>query len=219
MLEETKLTRIKKSLLEYATLVESMLEKAIKGLVENNATILEEVIDSDENIANNFEIRLDEMCISLIARHQPAGKSLRTVLMMSNINSALERMGDHAVTISESGLFLIERPAVKPLIDTPRMSEVVKGMIEDSIKSFIDEDAELANEVCMRDDIVDGLRDQITRELITFMGSDPCTIERSLHLMKISSNLERMADLATNICEDVIYMVEGKVIKHHSDTV
>lgn len=215
MLEETKLNRIKKELLEYATIVESMIGKGIEGLTGNKESLLKEVILVDEPKVNDYEIRLDEMCIAVVAQHQPAGKALRTVFMMANINSTLERMGDHAVTICESSLELITKPPVKQLIDIPRMGEVVKSMIGDSIRSFIDEDPVLAQSVCERDDIVDGLRDQIVRELITFMSSDPTTIERALHLMKIASNLERVADLTTNICEDVIYMVKGKVIKHH----
>jgi phosphate transport system protein len=217
MLEEVKLNRMKKEFLEYATVVEGMLEKSVAGLTKNDEAILRDVIVNDEPKVNEYEIRLDEKCIAVIAQHQPAGKALRTIFMMANINSNLERMGDHAVTICESGLFLVARPPVKQLIDIPRMGEVVKGMIGDSIKSFVDEDAVLAQNVCERDDIVDGLRDQILRELITFMSSDPTTIERALHLMKISSNLERVADLTTNICEDVIYMVKGKMIKHHKD--
>jgi phosphate transport system protein len=218
MLEETKLMQLKKELVEYATLVEGMLEKAVTGLTEKDADMLKEVIDVDEPNANRTEVKLDEMCIGLIARYQPAGKGLRTIFMISNINNTLERMADHAVTICESSLYLIDKPPVKPLIDTPRMADVVKGMISDSIKSFLEEDAVLAHSVCERDNIVDGLRDQIARELITYMMSDPSTIERALQLMKISSNLERIADLTTNICEDVIYMVKGKIIKHHLDS-
>jgi phosphate transport system protein len=218
MLEEAKLNRMKREFLEYATVVEGMLEKSIAGLTNRDESMLRDVIEIDEPRVNDCEVRLDEMCIAVIAQHQPAGKALRTVFMMANINSNLERMGDHAVTICESGLFLVSKPPVKPLIDIPRMGEVVKSMIGDSIKSFIDEDAALAQSVCERDDIVDGLRDQIMRELITFMSSDPTTIERALHLMKIASNLERVADLTTNICEDVIYMVKGTIIKHHKNT-
>lgn len=217
MLEEAKINRIKKELLEYATIVEGMIEKGIEGLTGNKESLLKEVILVDEPKVNDYEIRLDEMCIAVVAQHQPAGKALRTIFMMANINSTLERMGDHAVTICESGLELITKPQVKQLIDIPRMGEVVKSMIGDSIRSFIEEDAALAHSVCERDDIVDGLRDQIMRELITFMSSDTTTIERALHLMKIASNLERVADLTTNICEDVIYMVKGKVIKHHKN--
>jgi phosphate transport system protein len=217
MLEETKLMNLKKELTTYATLVESMVEQSINGLMLKNPDQLSDVIGLDEPRANNFEIEIDEKCVSIIAQHQPTGKALRTILMALHINSTLERIGDHAVTISESGLFLIERPPVKPLIDIPRMGDVVESMISDSITSFVNEDAELAQSVCERDSIVDGLRTQITRELITFMTSDPATIERALQLMKIASNLERIADLTTNICEDVIYMVKGQVIKHHKD--
>ena len=217
MLEETKLIQVKKELVEFATLVESMVGKSITGLKDRTPDELHEVTDVDEPRANNFETDLDERCVSIIAQHQPAGKSLRTILMVLHINSTLERIGDHAVTIAESGLFLLVRPPVKQLIDIPHMAEVVKSMITDSIDSFINEDAELARSVCERDDIVDGLRNQILRELITYMTADPATIERSLQLMKIASNLERIADLATNIGEDVIYMVKGTVIKHHKD--
>ena len=218
MLEETKLIQVKKEIMEFATLVESMVDKSVTGLKERNTDQLKDVIERDEPRANDFETDLDERCVSIIAQHQPAGKSLRTILMVIHINSTLERIGDHAVTIAESGMFLADQPPVKQLIDIPHMAEVVKTMIADSITSFINEDATLAKSVCERDDIVDGLRNQILRELVTYMTADPATIERSLQLMKISSNLERIADLATNICEDVIYMVKGKVIKHHKDS-
>ncbi len=219
MLEETKLTTAKKELIEYATLVEQMIAKSISGLKNKDRQILQEVIEKDEPQANDLEITFDEMCIRLIAQHQPAGKALRTILMISNINSNLERMADHAVSISESGLYLIEQPDVKPLIDTPAMAEIVIEMIRDSIAAFINEDAGLANAVCEKDNTVDGLRSQIVRELITFMMSDSSTIERALKLMSIANNLERVADLTTNICEDVIFMVKGKIIKHHRDEI
>jgi phosphate transport system protein len=217
MLEETKLINLKKTLMEFATLVESMVDQSITGLKVKKPDLLHDVIQLDEPRANTYEIELDEKSVFIIAQHQPTGKALRTIIMILHINSTLERIGDHAVTIAESGLFLIEQAPVKSLIDIPRMADVVKTMIADSITSFINEDAELARNVCERDNIVDGLRTQIIRELITFMTSDPSTIERALHLMKIASNLERIADLTTNICEDVIYMVKGQVIKHHKD--
>ncbi|HVN70498.1 MAG TPA: phosphate signaling complex protein PhoU [Desulfomonilia bacterium] len=218
MLEEAKLIILKKELMEFATLAEDMVDKSILGLIDRKSDILNEVIHGEEPKANAFEIDLDEKCVSIIAQHQPAGKSLRTILMVLHINSTLERVGDHAVTIAESGLFLIDRPPVKSLIDIPRMADVVKSMISDSITSFINEDSDLARSVCERDNVVDGLRTQIIRELITFMTSDPTTIERALQIMKIASNMERVADLTTNICEDVIYMVNGQVIKHHKDS-
>ena len=144
MLEEAKLTNLKKTLMEYATLVESMVDQSITGLKVKKQEILHDVIQLDEPRANTYEIELDEKCVSIIAQHQPTGKALRTIIMILHINSTLERIGDHAVTIAESGLFLIERPPVKSLIDIPRMADVVKSMISDSITSFINEDSELA---------------------------------------------------------------------------
>jgi phosphate transport system protein len=137
--------------------------------------------------------------------------------MVMKMGNDLERIGDHAVNIAESGLYLIERPQVKPFVDIPRMSEVTIKMLKDGIQAFINEDADLAKSVCERDSIVDELRIQILRELITFMVSDATTIERCLHLIRVSGNLERIADLSTNMCEEVIFMVKGRVIKHHFD--
>jgi phosphate transport system protein len=215
MLEENKIIALKKELIDNATLVEKMIEKSIRGLKEKDTSILESVIREDEPRANDYELLIDEMCVTTIAQHQPTTKPLRTILMILNISTNLERMGDHAVTISESALYLIDQPFVKPLMDIPRMAEVTISMLKNAIDSFINEDAAMAMAVCERDGIVDALRTQIIRELISYMTSDPMTIERSLHLMKIASNLERIADLATNVCEDVIYMVEGRNIKHH----
>ncbi len=212
-----KITMLKNELIEYANLVEHMIEKSIEGLIKKEKNILLEVVEKDEMKANDFELELDELCTSLIARYEPKAKDLRTILMILKMNNDLERVGDHAVNIAESNLFLIEKPPVKPLIDIPNMAQITMKMLKDSINSFINEDAKLAKDVCERDDVIDALRDQILRELITFMTSDPSTIERSLHLLRISRNLERVADLSTNICEDVIFMVQGKVIKHHYD--
>jgi phosphate transport system protein len=215
MLQEEKLQNLKKELVEFATLVERMIEKSIKGLVSRDKTLLMEVLHNDESNANNLDIRLDELCTSLIAQYQPMAKDLRTILMVFKMNDDLERMADHAVNISESGLYLLENPSVKPLIDIPEMQETVARMVTDSITAFINENAALAKDVCARDNIIDSLRDKVYRELILVMSNDSSTIERSLHLMRITRNLERIADLTTNICEDVIFMVEGKVIKHH----
>lgn len=209
-----ELDDVKQKLVESASLVESMVEKSIRGLTQRNEMLLMEVIEQDEPRENDLEMEIDETCIHLIACYQPQAKDLRTIMMVSRINNDLERMGDEAVNISEGALFLIKKPEVKPLIDIPKMAEETRRMLKDSLKSFMDEDTQLARGVCQRDDIVDGLRDQILKELITFMASDPTTIERSNHLIRLSRSLERIADLSTNICEDVIYMVEGKTIRH-----
>ncbi len=214
MLEE-KIRDLKEKLTEYAEHVEGMIEKSITGLLKREKQLLREVINRDEEIANNREVELDELSIFLIAQYAPRAKDLRTIMMVSKMNNDLERMGDLAVNIAESALYLIERPLVKPLIDIPRMAEESVRMVKDAINSFIKEDAKLAKLVCERDQVVDDLRDQVLRELITYMTSDPKTIERSLHLLRISRCLERVADLSTNICEDVIFMVEGRIIKHH----
>jgi phosphate transport system protein len=216
MLEE-KISRLKEELVEYASFVEGMIEKSIEGLLKREKEFLLDVIEKEEPKANAYEIALDEFCTFLIVQYSPKAKDLRTILMALQMVKDLERMGDHAVNIALSSAYLIERPPVKPLIDIPQMAEEATEMLKDSIRSFLEEDSILAKKVCERDDRVDGLRDQILRELITFMSSDPSTIERSLHLIRISQNLERIADLSTNIGEDVIFMVEGRIIKHHRE--
>jgi phosphate transport system protein len=210
-----KIKELRRELIEYATFVESMIDKSISGLLKKNREQLNEVIEKDEPKANSTEIMLDKLCTVMIAQFQPKAKDLRTILMALRINGDLERVADYAVNISKSALFLIEHPQVKPLIDTPKMAEESVKMLKDSISSYISEDSALAQNVCERDNIVDELGDKILRELIIFMSAEPETIERSLNLLKIARSLERIADLSTNICEDVIFMVEGEVIKHH----
>ncbi len=208
------LKALREKLIESASLVEAMIKKSVRGLKQRDKKLLSEIIERDEPKENALEIHIDEACIHLIARYQPQAKDLRTILMILKMNNDLERMGDEAVNISESALFLIDKPEVKPLIDIPRMAEEAAKMLTDSLKALINEDVQLAHNVCKRDDIVDGLRDQICRELITFMMADPTVIEPSMRLIRISRSLERIGDLSTNICEDVIYMAEGRMIKH-----
>jgi phosphate transport system protein len=212
-----KILSLKERLIEMASLVETMIDKSIKGLLEKKNEILKEVIEKNELHANELEIEIHELCINLIALYQPKAKDLRLILTILQINNDLERIGDHAEDIADHGLYLIERPLVKPLIDIPRMAEETIAMLKNSISAFINEDTKLAREVIERDDIVDGLNNQILRELITYMTSDSGTIERSIHLLKISKHLERAADLSTNISEDVIFMVEGKIVRHDKE--
>lgn len=216
MLEE-KINGLKKRLIQYSSLGQSMVENSIKGLLEHDEGLLEQVIQTDEPRANDFEIDIEEMCTTLIITLQPKAIDLRTVLMALKMNNDMERIADHAVNISQSALVLIEQPLVKPLIDIPRLAAEVIQMMNDAIKSFINADSKLAKKVCERDSVVDALRDQIIRELVTYMISDPSTIERALHLLNISKNLERIADLSTNICEDVLFLVDARIIKHHHE--
>ncbi|MCL5408684.1 MAG: phosphate signaling complex protein PhoU [Candidatus Omnitrophica bacterium] len=212
---EDKEINLKKEIIEYANLIEKMIQKSIEGLLKRERNLLNEVIQVDEPRANRWEIDIDELCTTIIAQFEPKAKDLRTILMSLKMNNDLERMGDHAVNISESAIFLIDKPPIKPLIDIPRMADEATKMLKDSIESFINEDAKLARNVCERDDIVDSLHEQVYRELITFMISDSSVIQPALYLIRVSNNLERIADLTTNICEDVIFMAEGRVIKHN----
>ncbi|MBN1755076.1 phosphate signaling complex protein PhoU [bacterium] len=214
MLSE-KILLLKQHLIECASLTENMIAKSIKGLIKREREYLVEVIEVDEPRVNTFEIEIDEMCTGLIAQYQPTAKDLRTILMVLKINNDLERVGDDSVNISQSALFIIERPQIKPFVRIPKMAEETIKMLNDSIDSFINEAPSLAKSVCERDNIVDNHRNEIFKDLISSMTSDPQTIERAIHVMRIATNLERIADLSTNICEDIVYMVEGKVIKHH----
>ncbi len=213
MLEE-KNAELRKTLIGYAILVEKMIDDSIQGLMRIDQNSLLQVIKESEKKANETEIVIDDLCITIIAQFGPKAKDLRTVLMSLKINNDLERIADYAVNTSESGLFLITQPLVKPLLDIPRMAEATIDMLRDAVSAFVNEDPDMAASVCNRDHVVDELASQILRELITYMIADPSTIERALHLLKIARNLERTADLSTNISEDVIYMIEGKVVKH-----
>ncbi len=212
---DDKLPALRKELIEYATFVEEMIDKSVTGLQNRDMALLREVIERDEPKANEREIILDDLCTTMIAQYEPKARDLRTVLMVLKMNNDLERVADHAVNIAESGIFLIDRPPVKPLVDIPRMAQMAVEMLKDSITAFVNEDSNLAQSVCERDSVVDRLAGQVLRELIACMTRDPDAVERAIHLLTVSRNLERIADLSTNICEDVIFMVEGKVIKHH----
>ncbi len=213
MLEE-KIIELKEKIIQYATLVKKMIEVSVESIIKKDASLANEVIDVYEPKVNEQEVILDEECIKIIALYHPEAKFLRIVMMIAKMVTDLERMGDKAVNIAESAIYLSDKPKVKPFIDIPRMTEETLKMLDDSITSIVNEDANLAYNVCSRDDLVDDLRDQILRELVTFMLSDASTIERALHLLRVARNLEKIADVTTNICEEVIYIKEGKMVKH-----
>ncbi len=214
MLLEEKLNNLKEKLITCANLVVSMVRESIRALTEKDPELAKRVIEEEEKKVNEHEIEIEKEAIALIALHQPEATPLRTIVMIIKINNDLERIGDHAVNIAQAALYLIPKPYVKPLIDIPRMAEKAIGMLTDSLNAFLRGDVQLARDVLQRDNEVDALRDQIFRELITFMLADPKTIERGFQLILIGRNLERIADLATNIAEDVIFIEEGSVIKH-----
>ncbi len=200
---------------KYSSLVESMISNGIKGLIERDEKLLKRIMEKDEPEANLFEIEIDNMVINALALFQPEAKDLRQILMIQRMNNDLERIGDLAANNADGALILIQRPEVKPLLDLPRMAENTTKMIRDSITAFINEDTLLAVQVMQHDDVVDNLRDQILRDMIAMM-SDPKVLERGLQIIRIARNLERIADLATNVAEDVIFIKEGKVVKHQN---
>lgn len=211
---ETK--QLKERLLYMGDLAEKMIHYAIQGLVERNLELFKEV-EKRENEINFLHIEIDDRCIKLLALCQPMAADLRFITAGMKINSELERIGDLAINISQNGNEYLKEPQLKPLIDIPRMAQTTQKMLQDGLDSFVNKDTQLAKSILLRDDEVDGLRDQIFRELLTFMISDSATIKRALTLILISRNLERIGDHATNIAEDVIFMVLGKDVRHHAE--
>ena len=211
---DTELGQLKEKLLKMAGMVEEAISLSIKALVDRDAALAQRIISQDSSI-NTIEIEIDELALKLLALHQPTAVDLRFIIMALRINNDLERMGDLAVNISELTLDLVGQPPLKPLIDIPRMATMAQRMVKDSLDAFVNKDAELARSVCRRDDEVDDLNDQLFRELLTYMIQSPQNIQRAIDLMLIAKHLERIADHATNIGEDVVYLVKGKTIKHH----
>jgi len=214
---ETKIAELKEKLFRMAALAETMLTGSMEALVRRDPARARQVIEVEEPKVNALEMEVENDAIGVMALHQPEATALRTLVMITRINANLERIGDHAVNIAEAACYLADRPQVKPLIDLPRMSELTVAMLADALDAFARGDAELARDVCGRDSTVDALKDQVNRELVTYMISDPATIDRALKLMMVSLNLERVADLATNIAEDAIYSAQGRVIKHGAE--
>jgi phosphate transport system protein len=213
---QKELEELKENLLKMATLVEEAIRDSVQSLVKRDSELAERVFAAEE-IINNLEIAIDDMCLKLLALRQPMAVDLRFITSAMKIITDLERMGDQAVNIAERAVTLNQEPQLKPYIDLPRMAEIAQSMVKDVLDAFVNRDSKLARSVCERDDLVDGLNDQVFRELLTYMMSDPKTTTRAVHLMIVSRCLERIADHATNIAEDVIFLVDALVIKHHID--
>ena len=210
-----EIIELKHKLIQDASLVEEMIAKSIKGLLDGKEQMLAEVVNTEEPKVNDYDRAIEELCVQLIAQYEPVARDLRLVIMMIKMNKDLERMADHAVNICESGLFLIKNPINSSQDDLKLMAENSVHMLKDSINAFVNEDVHLAQSVCERDNIVDSAGDKILKELTEIMRSKKDWIPRYLQVMRIVHNLERIADLATNIAEEVIYIVEGRDIKHH----
>jgi phosphate transport system protein len=213
---ENELQALKNRLLTMGGLVEERVHQAIHALVSRNEEEAERVIAADKEV-NDLQIDVDERCIKLLATQTPLASDLRLITVAMKINDDLERIGDQAVNIAENAMKLLPHPPLKPLIDIPRMAEISQRMTRDALDAFVNRDVELARTVLQRDDEVDSLKDQVFRELLTYMMADPGTIARALSLILISRNLERIADHATNVAEDVIFLVEARDVRHRRE--
>ncbi|MGE5753489.1 MAG: phosphate signaling complex protein PhoU, partial [Deltaproteobacteria bacterium] len=194
-----ELGNLKETVLRMGGLVEQMTHRAIQALVERKIEMLAEV-DAMESQVNQLHIDIDEICLEMIALRQPSAADLRFITAAMKINTDMERIGDQAINICERAQFLLTVPPVKPLIDIPRMAEIAKGMLRDALDAFVNGNDALATDTIRKDDLVDQLKDQVFRELLTYMMADPGTIARALDLILVSRHLERIADHATNIC-------------------
>lgn len=213
---DEELKTLKEKLLEMASRAEESIALSVRGLKERREELACEVLEREPAL-NLLDIEVDEMTLRLLALRQPLAADLRFITAAMKIGTDLERIGDLAVNIAERTIDLLKAPQLKPLIDIPRMAALAQGMVRDALNAFVRRDDALAREVCARDDQVDELNDQIFRELLTYMIADPTTISRAVDLILVGRHLERIADHATNIGEDVIYMVLGKSIKHHCE--
>ena len=213
---ETDLQGLKNRLLNMGALVEERVHGAIQALMERNIDSAESIARGDGEV-NALQIEIDDRCLKLLALQQPMASDLRLITAAMKINADLERIGDQAVNIAENAIKMLAAPPLKPLIDLTRMAEIAERMTRDSLDAFVRRDPALAREVLGRDDEVDGLKDTVFRVLLTYMMADPGTIERALSLILISRNIERIADHATNIAEDVIFLVEARDVRHRHE--
>jgi len=213
---EEDLKKLREDILYMGGLVEDQIQKAVNSLVERDSPLAETIIERDHEV-NRLDVEIDDVCIRLLALHQPAARDLRFITTALKITTDLERIGDMAVNICERALELNVEPQLKPYIDIPRMARTSERMIRESLDAFVREDTDLALKVCKDDQEVDDLNSQIFRETISFMIEDPHTINRAMKISSISKYLERIADHATNIAEMVIFMVKGKSIRHMKD--
>jgi phosphate transport system protein len=214
---DEELKELHKEILKMGVMTQEEIFKSIESLKNRDKSQAQGVISSDERI-DELELAIDEKCIDLIARYQPMAGDLRFIATAMKINADLERIADLAVDISQRVLEIIDKPILKPLIDIPKLSEVAQKMVKDAIDAFVNRNVELARIVVRSDSQADSLRNKVSDELINdYMAKDAKTVDRAVPLLLIARYLERICDHATNIAEDVIYMVEAKVVKHHPE--
>jgi len=212
---QEELEHLKTRLLEMGGLAEEQVRLSVKGLTQRDRDLIARVLSNDDPV-NNLHIELDNRCFTLLALYQPMAVDLRAIVAAAKINTDLERVGDLAINIAEPAQRYVGHPPVKKLIDIPRMANIAQSMLRDALDAFVRGDIALAQNVLNEDDALDSLKTQIFRELLTFMLADPATIEPALDLILVSRHLERIGDHATNIAEDVIFMVSARDVRHHA---
>lgn len=212
---ERDLEELRQRLLWMGSLAERAVHQAMHAVLEADDKLAQQVL-SEETAVNELEIEIDERVVQLLALYQLMAADLRFVLAVSRINVDLERIGDQAVNIAQSAQRILRHPQVKPYVDLPRMTELAEEMVRDSLNAVVKRDAELAKSVLTRDDQVDQLRDQIFRELLTYMMGDSSVVFPAFELILVAKNLERIGDHATNIAEDAIYIIAGQDVRHHA---
>ncbi len=212
---QEELEQLKARLLAMGGLAEDRVRAAVEGLVSRDMDVVTGVLAGDVPI-NQLHIEIDNRCFTLLALHQPMAVDLRAIVAVVKINTDLERVGDLAVNIAEAAVRYLKHPPVKELIDIPRMARIAQTMLRDALDAFVRRDIAMAQNVLNQDDELDGLKTQVFRELLTYMLQDPHTIEPALDLILVSRHLERIGDHATNVAEDVIFMVSARDVRHHA---
>jgi phosphate transport system protein len=212
---QDELEALQGRLLEMGGLAEERVSAAVQSLVSRDIAAIERVLYGDEPI-NTLHVEIDNRCFKLLALHQPMATDLRAIVSSVKINTDLERVGDLAVNIAEAAKRYATHPPVKKLIDIPQMGDIAQEMLHDALDAFVRRDTGLAQQVLNEDDRLDGLKTQIFRELLDYMLKDPATVEPALDLILVSRHLERIGDHATNIAEDVIFMVSALDVRHHA---
>jgi phosphate transport system protein len=211
---QEELEALQARLLEMGGLAEERVRSAVNGLVARDTTLVDKVMHGDEPV-NELHIEIDNRCFTLLALYQPMATDLRSIVAAVKINTDLERVGDLAVNIAEAARRYTTHPPVKKLVDIPQMGDIAQAMLRDALDSFVRRDTRLAHQVLNEDDRLDSLKTQVFRELLTYMLDDPATVEPALDLILVSRHLERIGDHATNIAEDVIFMVSARDVRHH----
>lgn len=211
-----ELEELKRQLLRMGGASEAIVQKSVEALKRRDVALAEEVFADDKPI-DRLEIDIEERCVALLALRQPMARDLRFITAALKISNDLERVGDHAVNIAGSAKRLSEQPQLKPLVDIPRLADLAAAMLREALDAFVRRDAATARRLVLRDDVVDDLNRQLFRELLTFMIEDPATITRAMELVLVARNLERVADLATNVAEEVVFVAEARIIKHHAE--